>query len=167
MELVDFVRGQADSALRMISTSMEDLTDDIVHWQPGGTANSIAQILAHMVSGQDLLIADKIGGGTTLHESGWAEKTGIPAARVEIWNKEGWRLNLPGFEEYRQAVEANSRRYLDSLTAGSLDKEYAWVRGPEQPVHRLLQTIFINHALGHSGEISALKGTKGLRGLPI
>jgi hypothetical protein len=34
-------------------------------------------------------------------------------------------------------------------------------------VHQLLRTILINHALGHCGEISTLKGIQGLKGLPI
>jgi hypothetical protein len=53
------------------------------------------------------------------------------------------------------------------MTPGDLDREVAWIRGPEQPVARLFQVIFINHCLGHCGEISALKGTRGLKGLPI
>jgi hypothetical protein len=167
MELIDFIRAQADSALRNIATSMEDLTDEVVNWDHGGTTNTIAQILAHLMSGQDLLIADKIGGGRTLHESGWAARTGIPLDRTQIWTKGAWRLDLPAFDDYRRAVEAQSRRYLDSIGPADLDREFAWIRGPEQPVHRLLQTIFINHALGHCGEISALKGTRGLKGLPI
>lgn len=167
MELIDFIRSQADAALRMLAFSVEDLDDEVAHYPPGGTANSIAQILAHVVTGQDLLIADRIGGGTSLHESSWAEKTGIPLDRVQIWDQGAWRLNMEGFEAYRQAVEAQSRRFLDTLTPADLDKQYAWIRGPEQPVARLMQTIFINHALGHAGEISALKGTRGLKGLPI
>jgi energy-coupling factor transporter ATP-binding protein EcfA2 len=168
MELVDFVRGQAESAIVMIEHSMNDLTDEVVHYEAGGTSNTIAQLLAHLVTGQDLLIQDKIrGGGTTLHDSGWAEKTGVPADRTLIWQRAAWRMNLPGFEEYVRAVLANSRAYLASLTPAVLDEKHAWVRGPEQPVYRLMQTIFINHALGHCGEISTLKGIQGLKGLPI
>ena len=168
MELVDFIRGQAESALVMIEHSMNDLTDEVIHFEPGGTSNTIAQLLAHMVTGQDLLIQDKIrGGGKTLHESGWAEKTGVPADRTLIWQREAWRMNLPFFSDYVRAVLTSSRAYLDSLTPEVLDEQHAWIRGPEQPVHRLMQTIFINHALGHCGEISTLKGIQGLKGLPI
>jgi hypothetical protein len=31
----------------------------------------------------------------------------------------------------------------------------------------LWQAIYINHGLGHCGEISAIKGMQGLKGLPI
>jgi uncharacterized damage-inducible protein DinB len=167
MELIDFIRSQCESALGMLEHSLQDLDDEIVHWQPGGTANSIGQILAHVVSGQDLLIGDKLQGGTALHASGWAAKTGIPADRTQIWVKDGWRLDLEGFKAYQAAVSAQSRAYLQSMTPADLEREVAWIRGPEQPISRLLQVIFINHALGHCGEISALKGTRGLKGLPI
>ena len=168
MELVDFIRGQAESAIGMIEHSMQDLTPEVIHYEAGGTSNTIAQLLAHMVTGQDLLIQDKIrGGGVTLHNSGWAEKTGVPADRSLIWQREAWRMDLPGFGEYVRAVLANSRSYIESLDASVLEQEHAWIRGPEQPVHRLMQTIFINHALGHCGEISTLKGIQGLKGLPI
>jgi hypothetical protein len=168
MELVDFIRAQAESALTMIEHSMNDLTDEVIHYEPGGTSNTIAQLLAHMVTGQDLLIQDKIrGGGKTLHESGWAQKSGVPADRSLIWQRDAWRMDLPGFDAYVRAVLANSRQYIESLTPAMLDEEHAWIRGPEQPVYRLMQTIFINHALGHCGEISTLKGIQGLKGLPI
>jgi hypothetical protein len=167
MDLVDFIRGQGESALTMIDHSMQDLTDEVVNYHAGGTSNTIAQLLAHMVSGQDLLIADKLRGGTTLHESGWAAKTGIPQVRTDIWNRDAWRMDLAGFDAYRLAVLANTRAYLGALTPDELSREVAWIRGPEQPVHQLLRTILINHALGHCGEISTLKGIQGLKGLPI
>jgi hypothetical protein len=31
----------------------------------------------------------------------------------------------------------------------------------------ITQAVFVNHAMGHCGEISALKGIQGLKGLPI
>jgi hypothetical protein len=168
MELVDFIRGQAESAIAMIEHSMQDLTDEVINYEAGGTSNTIAQLLAHMVTGQDLLIQDKIrGGGTTLHDSGWAAKTGVPSDRSLIWQREAWRMDLPGFNDYVGAVLSNSRVFIESLTPAHLEQQHAWIRGPEQPVYRLMQTIFINHALGHSGEISTLKGIQGLKGLPI
>lgn len=167
MELIDFIRAQCGSALEMLERSLEDLDDEVVHWRPGGTANTIAQLLAHVVSGQDLLIGEKLKGGTTLFSQGWAKKTGIPLDRTQIWNKDAWRLDLDGFKAYHAAVAAQSRSYIEAMTPADLEREVAWIRGPEQPVSRLFQVIFINHALGHAGEISTLKGIQGLKGLPI
>jgi hypothetical protein len=154
----------------MVETAMQDLTDDVVNWHAGGTTNTIAQILAHLVSGQDLLVNEKlrVGGGTTLHESGWSQKTGIPLERPLIWQqRDAWRLNLPAFDEFRLAVGASALALLDSMSEADLDRQASWIRGPERPVGMLWQVIYINHGLGHCGEISAIKGMQGLKGLPI
>ena len=167
MELLEFIRAQVGSVHQNLGLSMEDLTDEIAHIRAGGTTNTIAQILAHMVTGQDLLISEKLRGLPTLHESGWAAKTGVPANRIDIWQDHGWRLNLEAFNAFRLAVQANSTSFVDALQPAELDLPRTWIRGPERPLGMLLQTIFINHALGHCGEISALKGVQGLKGLPI
>ena len=169
MQTLEFIRSSVVAVNGMVDTAMQDLTDEVVSWQPGGTANTIAQLLAHLVSGQDLLVNDKllVGGGTPLHDSGWAAKTGIPLERPLIWQREVWRLNLPAFDEFRREVAASALRLVDAMTEAELDREASWIRGPERPVAMLWQTIFINHGLGHCGEISAIKGMQGLKGLPI
>jgi uncharacterized damage-inducible protein DinB len=169
MQTLEFIRSSVVAVNGMVDVAMQDLTDEVVSWQPGGTANTIAQLLAHLVSGQDLLVNDKllVGGGTPLHDSGWAAKTGIPLERPLIWQREGWRLNLPAFDEFRREVAASALRVVDAMTEAELDREASWIRGPERPVAMLWQTIFINHGLGHCGEISAIKGMQGLKGLPI
>jgi uncharacterized damage-inducible protein DinB len=170
MQTHAFIRSSIEAVNGMVDNAMQDLTDEIVNLHPGGTANTIAQILAHLVTGQDLLIHDKLlaGGGTTLHDSGWAAKTGIPLERPLIWQRrDAWRLNLPAFDDFRREVAASALRLLDSMDEAELDRQAAWVRGPERPVAMLWQAIFINHGLGHCGEISALKGLQGLKGLPI
>src|SRR5688572_29359306 len=123
MELIDFIRAQCGSALEMLDRSLEDLDDEVAHWKPGGTANSIAQLLAHVVSGQDLLVGERLKGGATLFSQGWAEKSGIPLDRTQIWNQDAWRLDLEGFRAYYDAVAAQSRDYLDSMTPEDLDRQ--------------------------------------------
>ena len=170
MYTLEFIRSFVAGVDDMVGIAMEGLDDELINWQPGGTTNTIAQLLAHMITGHDLLINDKlvIGGGKTLHESGWAEKTGIPLQRPGIWQqRDAWRLNLPAFNDYRLAVYASTTKLLDSLTEAGLDRLALWVNGPERPVATLFQMIYINHALGHCGEISTIKGLRGLKGLPF
>jgi uncharacterized damage-inducible protein DinB len=167
MELLDYLRTSVKSVNDMVETAMQDLSDEVVNFAPGGTANTIAQLLAHVVSGQDLLINDKIGGGRSLHEMGWAVKTGIPLERPLIWQREGWKLDLAGFDEYRREVAKSVERTFRFMKPADLDREVSWVRGPDRPLALMMQTIFVNHGLGHCGEISAIKGMQGLKGLPI
>jgi len=169
VQTLELIRSSVTSVNEMVGIAMEDLDDDLINWQPGGTTNTIAQLLAHVITGHDLLINDKLvaGGGKTLHESGWAEKTGIPLERPQIWQRDSWRLNLPAFNDYRLAVHASATSLVDSLTEADLDRPASWIRGPERPLAMLLQVIYINHALGHCGEVSAIKGMRGLKGLPF
>ncbi|HWO74011.1 MAG TPA: DinB family protein [Dehalococcoidia bacterium] len=164
---MEFVRQSAEALFRMQAIAVEDVDDEVAHWHPGGNANTIAQLLAHFVTGQDLLFNGKVLGGKSLHESGWAGRTGIPVNRADIWVRDGWRLRLAPFNEYRLAVEDSIRRYLSSATAADLDREVEWVRGPIATLGQRLQTVFIHHAFGHCGEISAIKGMQGLKGLPM
>jgi len=167
MEMLEYLLSSVKAVNDMVDTAMQDLTDDVVNFQPGGTANTIAQLLAHMVTGQDLLINDKIGGGRSLHESGWAEKTGIPVERPLIWQREGWQIDIPGFDAYRKEVAKAAEWTFVSMKPEDLDHEVSWVRGPTRPLALMTQVIFVHHALGHCGEISAIKGMQGLKGLPI
>jgi uncharacterized damage-inducible protein DinB len=167
MDTLEYLQTSVKAVNDMVDNAMHDLTDDVVNYRPGGTANTIAQLLAHVVSGQDVLINDKIGGGRTLHETGWAEKTGIPLDRPLIWQPGGWQLDLAGFDAYRKEVATAAEATFTSLQLDDLDREVAWLRGPTRPLALLTQTVFIHHGLGHCGEISAIKGMQGLKGLPI
>jgi DinB superfamily len=167
MDMLEYLRTSVKAVNEMVDNAMQDLTDDVVNFQPGGTANTIAQLLAHVISGQDLLINDKIGGGRSLHETGWAEKTGIPLERPLIWQRAGWELDLPGFDAYRTEVARSAESTFMSMKPADLDREVSWVRGPDRPLAMMTQAIFVNHGLGHCGEISAIKGIQGLKGLPI
>jgi uncharacterized damage-inducible protein DinB len=167
MELLEYLRTSVKAVNDMVDNAMHDLTDEVVNFVPGGTANTIAQLLAHMVTGQDLLINDKIGGGRSLHETGWSEKTGIPFERPLIWQRDAWKLDIAGFDAYRKEVARSAEWTFVSMKPEDLDREVSWVRGPDRPLASMTQAIFVHHGLGHCGEISAIKGMQGLKGLPI
>ena len=167
MELLEYLRTSVKAVDEMVETAMQDLTDEVVNFEPGGTSNTIAQLLAHMVSGQDAVINERIGGGRSLHESGWAEKTGIPLDRPQIWQRDAWKLNLAGFDAYRKEVAQRSEAAFEAIKPEDLDREIEWARGPSRSLSTTMQVIFINHGMGHCGEISAIKGMQGLEGLPF
>jgi uncharacterized damage-inducible protein DinB len=167
MEMLEYLRTSVKPVNDMVDNAMNDLTDEVVNYQPGGTANTIAQLLAHMVTGQDLLINDRIGGGSSLHDSGWAARTGIPLERSLIWQRDAWKLDLAGFDAYRKQIAERVESTFAALTRADLDREIDWLRGIRRPLPLMTQTVFINHGMGHCGEISAIKGMQGLKGLPI
>ena len=48
MEMLEYLRSSVKAVNEMVDNAMQDLTDDVVNFQPGGTANTIAQLLAHV-----------------------------------------------------------------------------------------------------------------------
>lgn len=66
---------------------------------------------------------------------------------------------------YRDAVRAATDRYLADLTADELDRQID-LMGSQRPVADAL-AIMVVHIATHAGEIAALKGTQGLKGLPF
>ncbi len=151
---------------RMLDAAMSDLTSEIADWQPGGTANSIASILAHTVIVEDEVVKQWFQGGKTLFENaGWSSKTGIPNDMEAIW-KPGWSLNFAGFDAYREAVKQSSDQFLAELDPATLDLDIEAFGAPRRGGW-LLRIEAPNHILSHLGEISVLRGIKGLAGLPI
>jgi len=166
LDFIEFIRAEAGEGQRMLDIALTDLTDEVANWQPPGTANSIGQLLAHVVTGQDRVVnAVLTGGEAALQAGGWAAKTGIPEDRGAIWTK-GWQLRVEPFREYREQVRAGLEKYLATINLDSLEQEFPWA-GRTQSGWWMVRTIFINHILGHAGEISTLKGLQGLKGLPF
>ncbi len=166
MELKEYLTGEMENVQRLLGLALQDLDDEVANWQPGGTANSIASILAHVTSTQDNSINVTLLGGETVFESGgWAAKTGIPAESEKIWGG-GWQLNLNGFAEYQAALAGSMNRFMESLDEADLDKEVSYSQRP-RPAAWMLRNIIFHHSLYHSGEIFTLKGLMGLKGLPF
>lgn len=166
MQLKDYLTGEMESVQRMLGLALEDLDDEVANWQPGGTANSIASILAHVTDTQDRSINVRLLGGETVFESGgWATKTGIPTDPEKIWDTT-WRLNLDTFGEYKAALAESTGRFMDALQESDLDREIEYSHWP-RPAAWLLRNIVFHHSLYHTGEIFTLKGLKGLKGLPF
>ena len=151
---------------RMMNAAVSDLTSEIAEWQPGGTASSIASILAHTVLVEDEVVNKWFKDGTVLFETGgWSAKTGIPGDMEAIW-KPGWSLDLAAFEAYRAAVKQSSDELFAGLQAADFDRDIEAFGAPRRGGW-LLRIEAPNHILSHLGEISVLRGIQGLAGLPI
>ena len=75
-------------------------------------------------------------------------------------------FDLEVFREYAKAVGTATDEFLASATDEQLEKE---IDGPvgKQPYITFLANIGVTHVAGHWGEIAALKGVQGLKGLPF
>ena len=168
MESIEIVKGGLVDAHRNIGFALDELTEEVAHWQPPGTANTIASLLAHAVCLEDRIINQVIGGGQTLLESGgWSAKTGIPSGdNAAIWGRD-WRLNVAGFQDYVAAVCESADVCVTAMSAADLDREAAYGQQGSQTVGFLLRRMVVSHMIGHAGEMSAIKGVQGLKGLPF
>jgi len=155
-----------NDAHRMGDIALEGLTREVAQYDAGGTTNTIQQLLSHMTIGEDNAINRMLKGGERILEAqGWAAKTAIPTERGAVWGKE-WALDLDAFREYRELVKHSAVDYVSNMDLADLDREVEWMNGT-RPAHSVLQVVVIHHMLGHSGEVSALKGLQGLKGLPF
>ena len=137
---------------------------------PGATIGPIAAIYAHIVSAEDAIVQGMLQGKAPLYQAeDWAAKIGIdysetPTQTLE-WAK-GVRLDPATFRPYAEAVYQATDAYL----AGVSDTELA--RTAQTPIGEQTHEWMIVNVLGthlpqHMGEIAALRGVHGHKGLPF
>jgi hypothetical protein len=167
LDYIEWLKGEVASGHLMGDQVMDGLTDEVAHWEPGGTTNNIAQLMAHLTSGQDRAVNVALKGEQSVFDvGGWGERTGIPVGRGAIWTK-GWRLNLDAFREYREEVNASVRAFFAAAKSSDFEGETEWgPPGTMRPRLWVLGTPATSHLRFHCGEISTIKGLQGLKGLP-
>ena len=66
---------------------------------------------------------------------------------------------------YEQAIRVATDTYLADLTAEELERQVT-LGGNVLPVAEVLMTLVV-HIASHAGEIAAVKGMQGIKGLPL
>ena len=138
---------------------------------PDATIGSIASIYAHAVFAEDVFVHSRFQDGEPLCQSGgWQEKTGVPfpgnpPAITPEWAS-ALQMDLPKFQEYAEAVFAATDSYLANLPDSELDRKVQGGTG-EYTLGWGIAILLCQHPAQHSGEIAALKGVQGLKGLPF
>lgn len=135
----------------------------------GSTMSSAAPILAHAVYSEDMMVNQQVRRGTTLLESGdWMAKTGIPMAspmQTPEWCAATY--NWFALTEYAAAVFGSTTEYLKSASAADLARPVSTPLGQSVPASEYLATFGVVHVVMHMGEIAAIKGLSGMKGLPF
>ena len=155
-------RGIADAVLGGLTQEMSDRT-------PPGQTNTIGTILLHVAGTDDFFLA-RASGGQRVWESGdWSARIGLPnpPGRMGFWEEaNATSLPLGPVLEYGAAMRAT----LDAFVAGASEDDLANRLLPtpfgEQPLANVVGLLVV-HAAGHFGEIAALKGAQGAKGLPF
>lgn len=168
MDSIEVLRRMIKVVHRHCDDSMKGTTNEEFNWAPPGTANTISAILVHYLVCEDLFIQSVIRGQPRIwDDKGWGEKTGIKKTPEYGGDWEEFKhmtVKIKPILEYQKAVRAATNSYLEGLTPDELDRKVTlgdW----ECTVADMLIHL-ARHNLSHAGEISAMRGIQGGKGLP-
>lgn len=169
MEVVEYIQRQIASARRLCDAAMEGTTDEQFNWTAPGTVNPIRASFMHLVGGEDLFIQSYFQGKPRLFEiENWGEKVGLAQlpGRSGNWDEAKHKtVPLGPALAYQSAVRAATGAYLSQLTPQELDRTVDFA-GMPRSVADVLATLAV-HVTFHAGEIAAVKGVQGVKGLPF
>lgn len=133
---------------------------------PNATIGPIGEIYGHTIGNEDWAFNQLIQGKDQLLKSGgWATKLGLdPAATEHDWLAVA-ENHFDTLQEYGKAVFAATDAFLDSISDTDLDRPIDFFGRKESMGWVIADTVLV-HVAFHSGEIAALKGVMGLKGLP-
>jgi uncharacterized damage-inducible protein DinB len=169
MEAIEYVRRQIEAMHRMSDSAIKDMTEEQLNWVPSGEVNPIRAALLHLLGSQDFFLQTVIQGRPTVWEAGaWADKIGVASlpGRGRGWEEaKTTHMALKPLLAYRQAVAAAMDDYLAALTPEELDRQVNLFGGPRSVADALI--LVVAHTMTHVGEIAAVKGMQGVKGLPF
>lgn len=158
----------AHSVTRQVMTGLEPTA---LHAKlPGSSIDTIASTFAHLVFAEDGIVNGMaLGAAPVYMRDGWGEKAGTPFPASSRQDHD-WAatvtLDLEKFMPYADAVFANTEAVLRDATEEQLARD---VQGPvgKSSALGLIGGLGLFHLTHHLGEISALLGAQGLKGLPF
>ncbi len=169
MEAKELLREQFKTMHQFLDMTIADCTPEVIEkTDDAWTINKIGSLYAHIVLAEDMMVGGMgKGGELVLKSDGWEGKLGVDAASARQDEAlAGLTIDLDVFREYAKAVGTATEEFLANATGEQLEKE---IDGPvgKQPYITFLANIGLTHVAGHWGEIAALKGVQGLKGLPF
>jgi uncharacterized damage-inducible protein DinB len=169
MQTKEYLLMQLTSLRQQASETLQDTTDEQLNWTPPGTANSIKATFLHLVTCEDVYIQGVLQNKPLVWETGgWDKRVGlenIPGVGNGWEQVKTAKLALAPLLEYDQAVQLATRAYLEKLDDEELNRT---VRFYDEDVPAAAVLVFlVTHSSGHLGEIAAVKGIQGAKGLPF
>lgn len=168
METKKYILMQLSSLREQAVDTMKDTTDEQLNWAPPGTANSIKATFLHLVSCEDVYIQGVLQNKPLVWETGgWGKRIGlenIPGVGDGWAEIQSSPQTLTPLLEYDLAVRLATRDYLEKLDDEELNRIVKFY-DDEVPAAAVL-VFLVTHSSGHLGEIAAIKGMQGVKGLP-
>jgi uncharacterized damage-inducible protein DinB len=168
MEAIKYLKSQLEGMWHLQKATLESVTDDIVMKVPEGTVSPIGVIWLHLVSTQDHFTAIITGVQSLWKTEGWDEKFSVekaPGFGMDWSTYQGMEWSIELLQDYTLAVKAFVQQAVDSMDNETLDERVKFFTDsdPKSDVWVLL----IGHTLHHCGEIAAINGVFGGKGLPF
>ncbi|MYH67068.1 MAG: DinB family protein [Dehalococcoidia bacterium] len=169
MDARDLLRAQLAWVHQLLDGTMSDCSQETADFQAEGwTVNPISGIYAHIPMTQDGIVHGLVQGRPTLLEAeGWAERLGIEAAGPRddsSWA--GKRFDLAVVRDYAAAVQSATDAFLADASDEVLERSMETPMGEQRAID-VLANVGVTHVASHWGEIAALRGVQGEKGLPF
>jgi uncharacterized damage-inducible protein DinB len=168
MNATTYLGKQINSMRYLQDSVLKSISGEMLTWQPPGTLTCIGLIWLHMIGGEDSFISILKGQPSLWQSGNWQEIFGLekyPNIGEDWGNYAQARLAVTDLQGYTQAVRIQTDGYLGSITDDTLEEEIKFF--PENDPKADVWALLVSHSLHHTGEIAALKGLQGEKGLPF
>jgi hypothetical protein len=165
MNGVTYAKTQLEGAFGLLGACAGGMDDAQYNWKPAGTANVAAKSHVHALTSSDFFINGIARSGADLVWASFAPANGLPANPMQIWTYEQ-PIPFAPMQDYAKQVQQSVLDYVATLSDDDLDRELETNFFGKKPISFLLQ-LAVNHSVGHGGDIAAVKGIQGLKGLPF
>ncbi len=149
MPKVDGIKHFATMSLNRLDNTTKNITEDQLDWKSCTEANTIRNILGHLIGEWYSFIPKIAVGNKDAEVEGYAGADGKSVEEIKA--------------DY-EAGKAQLMKVLDGISEEDLAKEMEWFMGKQSAAHYLM--LGVSEILHHEGQISAVLGVeKRIKGL--
>lgn len=172
MTAIQLLTQQLKEAHNIFLGTLDQVTNDVANKQPEGKALSVAAAWVHLVESEDVFLA-AISGQQPI-SAGLASQTGVSSSQpienfteaFPAWAKEV-TVDVEPLMAYTKAVFSASEAFVSSLNDSDLETTHDMGSMGQATTTTVVSGYIIAHCFSLTGEISAIKGTHGLKGYPF
>lgn len=171
METHDLLSDAYGRVLELLTTVLDGLNDEDIHWQPRPDCNSIGWLAWHLTRQHDAQIASLMGEEQLWLRDGWHERFARPSDPEDVGfghtpeQVAAFRApDAPTLLDYHKAVLDRSRRYFTTLSASDLDRELPEPWFQPLPTVGVRLISIVDDAVIHAGQAAYLRGLRQGKG---
>lgn len=164
MKAVDYAKLQTEQAFGLLKMAADGMDDAQYNLDGPGTCNAAAKSHVHALTSFDFFVMNKAKGADMIWPA-FASKSGLPPNPQEIWGH-GATISGAAMKEYAEQIQKVTLDYIATLSDVDLDRQVDTQFFGMQSLAFLIQLASM-HATGHAGDVAAVKGMQGLKGLPF